>query len=298
MFTLETLALDAGPTVVIAKPEGYIPIAAAAAELGLAIPDRSLFDLLDGWDELWPKIVRIAAEAPIDPSAQNARRLLQHGRTRKVLCAGANYWKHLAEMKVTYEKDAAKAPFIFLKPPTAVVGPGRTVPVDRAITMLDWEVELTAIIGRRGRDIPVERALEHVAGYTVAIDLTARDRHMQPETIFKFDWLAGKGQDGFCPTASGMLPAAFLPDPQRTRIRLAVNGTTKQDASTDDMIYSVAELVSWASKLSTLEPGDLLLTGSPEGVGFPRKEFLAIGDRVTAEVDGLAPLEIELFAKE
>ena len=185
-----------------------------------------------------------------------------------------------------------------LKPQTAIVGPGRTVPVDRSITMLDWEVELTAIIGKPGRDIPVSRALEHVAGYTIAIDLTARDKHMQPETIFKFDFLAGKGQDGFCPTATGMLPAAFLSNPQDTRIRLSVNGVTKQDASTSDMIYSVAELVSWSSKISTLQPGDLLLTGSPEGVGFPKREFLKIGDTVRAELDGLGGFEVELYTKE
>src|SRR5207244_4458951 len=104
--------------------------------------------------------------------------------------------------------------------------------------------------------------------YTVAVDVTARDRLFSPDSIFKFDFVAAKGQDGFCPTALGMVPAALLGDPQAAHLRLAVNGVTKQDASTSDMIYSVAELVTWASRTMTLEPGDVLLTGSPAGVGF------------------------------
>jgi 2-keto-4-pentenoate hydratase/2-oxohepta-3-ene-1,7-dioic acid hydratase in catechol pathway len=199
----------------------------------------------------------------------------------KVICAGANYYKHLAEMNVSYTKDATKPPFFFLKPPTALAG--RLV-LDPAITMLDWEVEMVAVIGRGGRDIALAQALEHVAGYTVAVDVTARDRLMQPDSIFKFDFLSGKGRDGYCPIAPTYVPAAELGDPQTAHLRLAVNGVMKQDASTSDMIYSTAELISWASRMMTLEPGDFLLTGSPDGVGFPRREFLKVGDVMTVEL--------------
>ena len=299
MFTLETINLASGPTVAIARNGSHVPIAAAGARLGLTIPDVSLFALIDTWNESW-KTIREIADKTHDKqefTVQNARVAPQFGSARKVMCGGANYYKHLLEMDVKHEKDASKAPFFFMKPNTALVGPGKTIPMASTIKMLDWEVELALVIGKGGRDIPVARALDHVAGYTVAIDVTARDRLFQPDSIFKFDFLAGKGQDGFCPTAAGMLPAAFLTDPQNTRLRLLVNGVSKQDASTDDMIYSVAELISWASKIATLEPGDVMLTGSPEGVGFPKREFLKVGDVMRAEVDPLLTFDVEVCAK-
>ncbi len=300
MFTLVTIATDTGPSVAINDSGRYVPLAASGARLGISLPDRPLFDLLQTWDDTWPLIAKIA-EATHGKDEFIVRgavkELPPYGAARKVLCGGANYYKHLVEMGVTFEKNADKAPFFFMKPPNALVGPGRTVPVDPTITMLDWEVEMTAIIGRAGRDIPVERALEHVAGYTVSVDVTARDRLFTPETIFKFDFLAGKGQDGFCPTHNGMLPARFVSDPQNVKLRLALNGVTKQDASTSDMIYSVAELVHWASKLTTLEPGDVLLTGSPEGVGFPKKEFMKAGDTMRVELEHLGGFDVELFDK-
>ena len=300
MFTIVTIATDSGPKVAISENGRHIALASAATRLGMSIPEVPLFDLLGTWDETWPRIATLAAATHgkdefLVPGP--VKELPQLGAARKVLCGGANYYQHLVEMGVTFEKNADKAPFFFMKPPNALVGPGRTVPVDPTITMLDWEVEMTAIIGRAGRDIPVDRALEHVAGYTVSVDVTARDRLFTPETIFKFDFLAGKGQDGFCPTHNAMLPACFVPDPQNVRLRLALNGVTKQDASTSDMIYSVAELVHWASKLTTLEPGDVLLTGSPEGVGFPKKEFMKAGDAMRVELEHLGGFDVELFAK-
>ena len=299
MFTLDTLALPTGPALAIARSGHHVPVAAAAAKLGLPFAEASLFDVLARWDETWP-IVREIAERSVgmpELAVHGATVVPQLHAARKVVCAGANYYKHLVEMNVPYVHDAGKPPFLFLKPPTALAGPGRTLPVDPAIEMLDWEVEMVAVIGRRGRDISAARALEHVAGYGIAVDVTARDRLMQPESLFKFDFLAGKGQDGFCPIAPGFLPAAFLPDPQHTQLRLSVNGVTKQDASTSDMIYSVAELIMWASKLVTLEPGDVVLTGSPHGVGYPQRDFLKIGDVMRVELESLAPFEVELFEK-
>jgi 2-keto-4-pentenoate hydratase/2-oxohepta-3-ene-1,7-dioic acid hydratase in catechol pathway len=296
VFVLETLPQG----VAIAQGGAHLPLVAAGARLGIRMPGASLFELVAAWPEVWPAIQAIAERAAFVPELwlRDGQPVPQFGAARKVICAGANYYQHLAEMDVKLVKDAARPPFFFLKPPTALVGPGRTVPVDPAIQMLDWEVELAVIIGRPGHRIAAARALDHVAGYTVAIDVTARDRLLQPESIFKFDFFAGKGQDGFCPTAFGMLPAAFLPDPQATRLRLAVNGALKQDASTDDMVYSVAEVVAWASTLCTLEPGDVVLTGSPAGVGYPRREFLRAGDTMRAEVDPLLGVTVELFARE
>lgn len=207
--------------------------------------------------------------------------MIELDKPGKVICAGANFYKHLVEMDVQYTHDATKAPFIFLKPTTSLNGPLR---LDPTIKMLDWEVEMVAVIGKGGRDIAVADALDHVAGYTVAVDVTARDRLINPDSIFKFDFLSGKGRDGYCPIAPTYVPAAELGDPQQAHLKLAVNGVIKQDESTSDMIYSVAELIMWASKLMTLEPGDILLTGSPAGVGFPKREFLKVGDVMTVEL--------------
>ena len=299
-FALETILLDGRPALALATMGRHVPLAALAARAGLALPELPLQEVLSRWEALWPAILqlgRASADFP-DLAIAGATPVPQFGAARSLLCAGANYYRHLAEMKVSHEKDPARAPFFFLKPHGALVGPGRTIPLEPSVRMLDWEVELTAVIGRGGRSIPLARALEHVAGYTVAIDVTARDRLLQPESIFKFDFLAGKGQDGYCPTAPGLLPAAFLEDPQSTSLSLWVNGVLKQRSGTDDMIYSVAELVSWASRLVTLAPGDLLLTGSPAGVGFPRGEFLKAGDVVRAELEGLRPAEFTVFSKE
>lgn len=298
MFALETIALDGRPTLALATSTGHLPLAAAGARLGVPFADATLAEHLRAWGESWSAIAAIAERAERAPElwAQGARALPQFGAARKVICAGANYHRHLAEMNASAPPDRSRAPFFFLKPPTALAGPGRSVPLEAGITMLDWEVELVAVIGRGGRDITPERALDHVAGYTVAVDVTARDRLFQPESIFKFDFFAGKGRDGYCPIALGFVPAATFGDPQAARLRLAVNGVTKQDASTDDMVYPVAELVAWASRQTSLEPGDLLLTGSPEGVGYPRREFLKAGDVMRVELPPHLAFEVEVFA--
>ncbi|HEY4238361.1 MAG TPA: fumarylacetoacetate hydrolase family protein [Kofleriaceae bacterium] len=287
---LETIALGDRRVVALRLAGAHVPLSAAASRLGTRLaPD--LPGLLAMWTDAQPIIAQIAARTDElgDVAVIGARVVPQLGAARKVICAGANYYKHLAEMDVTFTKEPGKPPFFFLKPPTALSGP---LAIDDSIKMLDWEVELAAVIGRGGANIAQQDALSHVAGYTVAIDVTARDRLFNPDSIFKFDFFSGKGRNGFCPTANGLLLA--LPDPQATRLRLSVNGVTKQDASTSDMIYSVAELVSWASKLCELEPGDVLLTGSPEGVGMPRREFLQIGDTMRAELEPLGSFDVQV----
>jgi 2-keto-4-pentenoate hydratase/2-oxohepta-3-ene-1,7-dioic acid hydratase in catechol pathway len=290
---VETVEHDGRAVLALAVTGGHVPVAAA----GIAEP--TFAQLIAHWDLRWPALQALAERAAGSSTLiRGARPIEQLHGARKLVCAGANYYKHLAEMNVSFTKLPGAAPFFFLKPLTALVGPGRTLPLDPAIHMLDWEVELVAVIGRGGRDIPVARALDHVAGYTVAVDVTARDRLFNPESIFKFDFLAGKGRDGYCPIATGVVPAALVGDPQDLALRLAVNGVTKQDARTSDMIFSVAELVAWASKTMTLEPGDLLLTGSPEGVGMPRREFLRAGDVIKVELPPLPAFEVEVFAAE
>nr|WP_179435200.1 fumarylacetoacetate hydrolase family protein [Microbacterium pseudoresistens] len=214
---------------------------------------------------------------------------------RKVLCAGANFYDHAAEMG-TATPDPAAPPFFFLKPPTTtVVGPFDDVRVpDLAHAGLDWEIELAAVIGRRARDVAPDEAPGVVAGYTVSNDLSARARFPRPSAVqapFAWDWLGHKALDDSCPLGPGVVPAWMIDDPQELAMRLSVDGVIKQDSSTSDMVVPVARLISAASRWVTLEPGDVVLTGTPAGVGMPRQDFLGDGARVRAEIEGIGAIE-------
>jgi 2-keto-4-pentenoate hydratase/2-oxohepta-3-ene-1,7-dioic acid hydratase in catechol pathway len=220
-----------------------------------------------------------------------------------IYCAGANYADHVAEMARAQNmppppdpRSLGLKPWFFLKPPrSCVVGPGARVARPRGSQKLDWEAELVAVIGKLTRDVSVDDALDCVAGYTIANDLSARDlarrTQLPPTSPFHFDWSAHKGFEGSCPLGPWITPADAVPDPQRLAIRLWVNGVIKQDSNTSEMIYSVAEQIAHLSSLATLHPGDLVLTGTPAGVGTPRNEFLQPGDHVEIEIEGLGRLE-------
>jgi len=187
-------------------------------------------------------------------------------------------------------------PYFFLKAPTiAVIGPADPIPVRSPETArLDWEAELAVVIGTGGRDIAVADALRHVAGYCVANDITARGRHKRedvPADAFSYDWFAAKSPDSSLPLGPGITPAFLVADPQDLRLRLWVNGELQQDGSTADMICPVAELISAASQVVTLEPGDVIATGTPEGVGAARGLYLRPGDVVATAIDGLGRLD-------
>jgi 2-keto-4-pentenoate hydratase/2-oxohepta-3-ene-1,7-dioic acid hydratase in catechol pathway len=160
--------------------------------------------------------------------------------------------------------------------------------------MVDWEAELTAVIGRPARDVSIEDALGHVAGYTVANDLSARDftkrPHIADNSPFKYDWLSQKCFEDACPVGPWIVPAETIPDPQNVGIKLWVNDVIKQDSHTSKMIFTLAEQISHLSTRVTLQPGDLILTGTPAGVGLARKEFLKAGDVVKVWVEGVGTL--------
>ena len=160
--------------------------------------------------------------------------------------------------------------------------------------MFDWEEELAAVFGRRVRNIGEDDALSAVAAYTIAIDLSARDLNQAPDTFYKLDWVAGKAQDTSCPMGPWIVPARFLDNPDDLALKLSVNGETKQDARTSGMIFSIAEQISALSKIMTIEPGDVLLTGTPAGVGFPKRTFLSVGDEITAEIEGIGELSVTI----
>ena len=203
---------------------------------------------------------------------------------KDVLCLGQNYAAHAAESG----NPPPSAPIYFTKPPTTVIGPGDAIPYPQGLTArLDWEVELGVIIGTGGRDIPAARALDHVFGYTVFNDISARDLQFRTS-----QWSKGKSLDGSCPMGPVIATADEIPDPQRLRLQLRVNGVTKQDSNTADMIFSVAQIIEDLSAGMTLEPGDCISTGTPQGVGDGRKppEYLHPGDTVEAEIERIGVL--------
>lgn len=200
----------------------------------------------------------------------------------KIVCVGLNYRDHADESAM----ELPSAPLLFAKWPNGLVGPGQPILLPRQSTEVDYEAELGVVIGRPARRVPVEEALEHVAGYVCANDVSARDIQFGDG-----QWTRGKSFDTFCPVGP-MVPAADVPDPQALAIRCLLNGEVVQDSSTAQMIFGVAELIAYISDGIELEAGDLVLTGTPPGVGFVRNPpvFLRDGDEVTVEIEGVGSL--------
>jgi 2-keto-4-pentenoate hydratase/2-oxohepta-3-ene-1,7-dioic acid hydratase in catechol pathway len=219
-----------------------------------------------------------------------------------IYCAGANYTDHMAEMARAQGqtpgptmKELGEKPWHFVKSSrSSVVGPGARVKLPIYSQMVDWEVELAAVIGKVAKDVPVEKALDHVAGYTIANDLSARDvmkREKNPATSpFHYDWLSQKCFDGSCPLGPWIVPARDIAYPQNLALKLWVNDTLMQDSLTSKMIFSTAEQIAMLSSRVTLYPGDLVLTGTPAGVGTPRRLFLKPGDKVKLWIEGIGEL--------
>jgi 2-keto-4-pentenoate hydratase/2-oxohepta-3-ene-1,7-dioic acid hydratase in catechol pathway len=219
-----------------------------------------------------------------------------------IFCAGANYRDHAEEMArvqgLPLEKDQKElglSPWHFMKTARgSVVGPGAKVKLPAYSRMVDWEVELAAVIGRPARNVAVERALHHVAGYTIANDLSARDAmkrpHLPEASPFKVDWLSQKCFDGSCPLGPWITPAGEIGDPQALAMKLWVNDELMQDSDTGRMIFSTAEQIAQLSSRVTLWPGDLVLTGTPAGVGMARRRFLQPGDTVKLWIEGIGEL--------
>jgi 2-keto-4-pentenoate hydratase/2-oxohepta-3-ene-1,7-dioic acid hydratase in catechol pathway len=211
----------------------------------------------------------------------------------KLICVASNYTAHIVEAGQQAPSDRrAYTPWLFLKPSTSIIGPGAPIPVPRSGQAIDWEVELAAVIGKTGKHIPVDEALRSVAGYTILNDVSERRFKAPPgrgarEWDKFFDWLHGKWFDGFAPMGPFLVTANEIPDPQKLTLELRLNGRVRQHGSTASMIYPVAELVSFASSIMTLQPGDVIATGTPQGVGSAAGEFLRSGDTIECEIEGL-----------
>jgi 2-keto-4-pentenoate hydratase/2-oxohepta-3-ene-1,7-dioic acid hydratase in catechol pathway len=210
-------------------------------------------------------------------------------RPGKIVCVGRNYVAHAQERGF----DAPPEPILFAKWANSVAGPGATVHVPPQTEQADWEAELGVVIGSRCAQVPVERALEHVAGYTCVNDLSARDLQNRVS-----QWTRGKAIDGFLPMGPWLVTPDEVGDPQELAVRCRVNGETMQDGHTSLMIWTVAELISFISETITLEPGDVLATGTPAGIGAARTPpiFLRDGDVVEVEIERVGRLETTIAA--
>jgi len=203
----------------------------------------------------------------------------------KVICVGLNYKGHCDEQNRPYPVE----PFFFSKFPSTIIGPNEAVKHSSKSKALDWEVELAVVIGKKCRDVNVEDAYEYVFGYTVAQDISARDWQ---KTRNNGQWLIAKSMDTFCPLGSVLVHKSEIPDPHQLQIKCSINGNLKQNGSTNELIHRVDKLVSFLSNLITLLPGDVILTGTPSGVGVFRdpKEFLKVGDLIESEISSIGKM--------
>ena len=204
-------------------------------------------------------------------------------RPGKIVCVGLNYRDHAAEGGM----DLPKAPLLFAKWPNTLIGHGDPIVLPPESAQVDYEAELGVVIGTKARRVSERDALDHVDGYLCLNDVSARDLQFADG-----QWTRGKSPDTFCPVGPRLVPRAEIDDPQALAIRCIVNGEALQDSSTAQMIFSVAEIIAYASQVITLEPGDLIATGTPAGVGVFRdpKVMLQEGDEVSVEIEGLGML--------
>jgi len=221
-----------------------------------------------------------------------------------IYCAGANYKDHMAEMARAFNLPPAPDPHETGTPPwcfiktarNSLAGHGAVITLPAYSKTVDWELEVALVIGRTCKDVAIADAMTYVAGYSIANDLSARDFLRRPTvkansgSPFEYDWVSHKSWDGSCPLGPWIVPKEDIADPNNLALKLWVNDTLMQDSSTSQIIFSDAELVSFLSQRLTLYPGDVIITGTPAGVGTPRGIFLKAGDTVRIEVEGVGTL--------
>lgn len=230
----------------------------------------------------------------------------------KMIYAAANYGGHIREMLNAgtarteeeranmLDRDKARVrPYSFLKAPSSLAGAFDDIVIPPETQKVDWEVELALVIGRTAKRVPAERALDYVAGYMTTNDVTARDAQSRPDwPTLRTDWFTGKSHDTFAPMGPYLVPAAFVPDYRAVQLTLKVNGETKQDDPAGEMVFSAEEQIEHASAQLALHPGDIISTGTPEGVGHGKGTYLNVGDIVEAEAAGLGAQRCQVVAED
>ena len=261
----------------------------------------SVAGILADWDAAEAALAQAAAGAAQSRAEKlplAKAELLAPLQPPTIFCAGANYADHAAAMARRHgmpepadPHEQGLKPWHFIKAAGTITGPGTEIKAAAYSLELDWEIELAAIIGRPCKDVPLEKALDYVAGYTVANDLSARDRGrrpgIEPTSFFKMDWSKHKSFDGSCPIGPWITPASDIDDPQQLALKLWVNDSLKQDSNSSKMLFSLAEQIEQLAINMTLHPGDIILTGTPAGTGAESGEFLKAGDVVKVWIEGI-----------
>lgn len=272
-------------------------VCALDGSTGAAIDMSSVDAIVQNWDASTTLIgkavvnltsaISTGAISPLDLSRNG---LCAPYRPSRIFGAASNYREHAAEMDTKLEEKAESSPYVFVKASTSVIGPEETVLLPPESDSVDWEVELGVVIGKGGRRIRVEGAEEHIAGYTVLNDVSARDMNRRTDYPFKHDWFRGKSWDTFCPLGPRIVPKQFISDPHNVDLRLTLNGDVMQDGNTSELIFNIFEQIAYVSSLVSLEPGDLFATGTPDGVGAGRGIFLKAGDVMVASAGDIGDL--------
>ncbi|HET6646909.1 MAG TPA: fumarylacetoacetate hydrolase family protein [Pyrinomonadaceae bacterium] len=224
-------------------------------------------------------------------------------RPGKIICLAGNYREHIVESGyVAPQESATITQQLFLKPASAIIGDGDEIVIGSQNRTVGWETELAVVIGRRGRNIKAEDAYDHVFGYTILNDVSERGLNSRVENRTKremdgfFDWLAGKWFDGFAPSGPWIVTADEIADPHDLEIKLTVNNRIRQQGNTRDMIFRIPEQIAYASSIMTLEPGDIISTGTPVGAGVGGDKSLRDGDELVCEIEGIGKLRNKVRA--
>ncbi len=269
---------------------------------------QTIEDLLENWDDAFAALTETANALRARPVTEGVsaadrgslRTLAPLTRPSKILCAAANFRGHVNEMRnsgyggeIDRKKDfmgekSRARPYLFLKAPSSICGPFDDVELPGPDDQVDWEIELAMVIGRSARNVPVERARDYIAGYMVSNDISCRNMLWREDRqTIRSDWLASKSHDAFCPIGPYFVPRDFIADHNNLHLSLKLNGESMQNGNTSEMIFSPDEQIEYTSKMMTLLPGDIFLTGTIAGVGQGLGRFLKPGDLIEAEIEGL-----------
>ncbi|HUT72961.1 MAG TPA: fumarylacetoacetate hydrolase family protein [Desulfatiglandales bacterium] len=284
-----------------------LAMALEAAGLRCNFQSSSVFSVLNAWDLAHPQIDNVVSKiiaGPIDfwgPLGQPLKKvkLLAPVLYPGVLyCAGANYRDHVIEMTGKEPAKNYKEPFFFLKTVAGtIIGPDQEIRLPPYSSKVDWEAEIAMVIGRAAKKVPVDRAMDHIAGFTIMNDLSARDLSKRDDVPFVFDWIGQKCFDTAAPMGPWITPSDAIADPDNMDIKLWVNDELKQNSNSRQMIFKFNEQIAYLSSRVTLNPGDIIATGTPAGCGMSRGVFLEPGDQIRIVVSGLGELRNPVVAE-
>jgi 2-keto-4-pentenoate hydratase/2-oxohepta-3-ene-1,7-dioic acid hydratase in catechol pathway len=300
---LATYSKEGSVSIGILTDEGLIDIVSAWDDSN---PPRSVIEILDRCPACLEKLAGLEKSAEALISFNSVKLLAPIPRPGKILALAGNYVEHIKEaglkLGLSDSPRLTTVPRPFIMPATAVANPGDEIPWPVYSETIDYEIELAVVIGRKTKAVMPEKASEVIAGYTIINDVSARtvtfkkNRAVRPWDEF-YDWLNGKWADGFCPMGPYLLTADEIEDVQNLDMKLTVNGEVRQKANTSQMIHTVTQIVSFLSHLMTLEPGDIIATGTPSGVGLATGNYLKAGDKIEATIDKLGTLTNTLGPK-